>query len=96
MCDAWLASIEKRFENAYAKATNARGGYAGGLDVGCRVGRRFLGDLAGDTRALDEFHALSKKFDEAIDRRDAAAVAALFTEDGVFMTPTGVSLGAGR
>ena len=53
----------------------------------------FSGDLAGDTRALDEFHALSKKFDEAIDRRDAAAVAALFTEDGVFMTPTGVLFG---
>jgi ketosteroid isomerase-like protein len=33
--------------------------------------------------------ALSKKFDEAYDKNDAAAVAALFTEDAVLVTTQG-------
>jgi len=33
--------------------------------------------------------ALSKKFDEAYDKNDAAAVAELFTEDAVLITPQG-------
>jgi hypothetical protein len=43
----------------------------------------FEGNLAGDVKALDEFTALSMKEGEAFNKNDAAALAALFTEDAV-------------
>src|SRR5258708_6584317 len=45
----------------------------------------FQGDLAGDVKALGEFTALRMKEDEAFNKYDAAALAALFTEDAVYV-----------
>jgi uncharacterized protein (TIGR02246 family) len=47
------------------------------------------GDLAGDVRALDEFAAFGMKYDDAYKMSDAVALAALFTEDAVLVTPEG-------
>ena len=46
-------------------------------------------DLVGDPKALDEFGSLATQQSEAFTNKDAAAVAALFTEDAVFLTDTG-------
>jgi uncharacterized protein (TIGR02246 family) len=51
------------------------------------------GNLAGDVKALDEFGAFGKKYDEAYKQSDAAALAALFTEDAVLVTPEGLFSG---
>jgi uncharacterized protein (TIGR02246 family) len=48
------------------------------------------GNLAGDTKALDEFMALRMKVGEAYNKNDAAALAALFTEDAIYVAPEGV------
>ena len=53
----------------------------------------FSGDLAGDVKALDELSALSMKYDDAYKKRDAAALAALFTEDAACVTPAGLFYG---
>jgi uncharacterized protein (TIGR02246 family) len=53
----------------------------------------FQGDLAGDVKALDEFTALRMKEDEAFNKNDAAALAALFTEDAVYVVPEGLFSG---
>jgi ketosteroid isomerase-like protein len=45
-------------------------------------------DIA-DPQLTEQLDLLSKKFDEAYDNNDATAVAALFTKDGVFVTPQG-------
>ena len=50
-------------------------------------------DLLGDVKALDEFGVLATKVDEAFNKNDAGALAALFTEDGVFVTPEGIFFG---
>ncbi len=47
-------------------------------------------DLLGDAKAVGEFGTLSVKEDEAFNNNDAAAVAALFTEDGVLVAPDGM------
>jgi uncharacterized protein (TIGR02246 family) len=44
-------------------------------------------DLSGDVKALAEFGDLGLKLDEAYNKNDAAAVAALFTEDAVLVSP---------
>ena len=44
-------------------------------------------DLVGDPKALDEFGVLATKQSEAFTNKDAAAVAALFTEDAVLVGP---------
>ena len=49
----------------------------------------FEGNLAGDVKALDEFAAFGMKYDEAYKESDAAALAVLFTEDAVLVTPEG-------
>jgi hypothetical protein len=41
----------------------------------------------GVAEAVGEFGDLHRKLDEAYDKNDAAAVAALFTEDGLYVTP---------
>jgi uncharacterized protein (TIGR02246 family) len=46
-------------------------------------------DLLGVPKALDEFGELHQKLDEAYNKNDAAAVAALFTEDAVLVAPDG-------
>lgn len=51
------------------------------------------GDLAGNVDALEHLTALSKKFDEAVREQDAAALTALFTQDGVCVTLQGVFSG---
>ena len=53
----------------------------------------FQGDLAGDVKALGEFIALRMKEDEAFNKNDAAALAALFTEDAVYVVPEGLFSG---
>jgi uncharacterized protein (TIGR02246 family) len=50
-------------------------------------------DLLGDVKAIDEFSGLHRKLDEAYDKNDAAAVATLFTEDGLFVAPDGMFSG---
>jgi ketosteroid isomerase-like protein len=42
-----------------------------------------------DPQTIEQLQTESKKYDEAINNNDAAAVAALFTEDAVFVTDTG-------
>jgi uncharacterized protein (TIGR02246 family) len=46
-----------------------------------------------DPQITAQLDARGKKFDEAYDNNNAAAVAALFTEDGVFVTPKGAIYG---
>jgi ketosteroid isomerase-like protein len=43
----------------------------------------------GDVKALGEFNALGLKYDEAYNKDDAAALAALFAEGAVVVTDTG-------
>ena len=42
-----------------------------------------------DQKTIEQFDAFNKKFDEAFNNNDAAAVAAFFTEDAVQVTPEG-------
>ena len=42
-----------------------------------------------DPQIIEQLNALTKKFIEAVDNNDAATLAALFTEDAVFVTPQG-------
>jgi ketosteroid isomerase-like protein len=42
-----------------------------------------------DPQIIEQFKVLGKKWAEAVDNNDAAAVAALYTEDAVFVTDTG-------
>jgi ketosteroid isomerase-like protein len=50
-------------------------------------------DLLGVPKALDEFGELNRGLDEAYSRNDAAAAAALFTEDALLVDPEGMSSG---
>ena len=50
-------------------------------------------DLLGVADALKVFGELSQKLDEAYNKNDAAAVAALFTEDAVLVAPDGIFSG---
>jgi uncharacterized protein (TIGR02246 family) len=47
-------------------------------------------DLLGSRSSLAEFGELSQKLDEAYNKNDAAAVAALFTQDALLVTPDGM------
>jgi uncharacterized protein (TIGR02246 family) len=42
-----------------------------------------------DPKTIEQFDEFNKKFDEAFNNKDAAAVAAFFTEDAVQVTPEG-------
>jgi len=55
--------------------------------------KTFSRDLIGDPKALDEFGVLATKQEEAFTNKDAAAVAALFTEDAVLVAPDGIFSG---
>jgi len=46
-----------------------------------------------DPQTIEQIDALAKKFDEAFDNGDAAALASLFTDDAVFVTPGGMMYG---
>ena len=46
-----------------------------------------------DPQLRQRYIALVKKYDDALNKNDAAAVAALFTEDGVYMTDRGPVIG---
>ena len=50
-------------------------------------------DLLGVAKALGEFGELGLKLDEAYNKNDASAVAALFTEDGVLVAQDGMFCG---
>jgi uncharacterized protein (TIGR02246 family) len=50
-------------------------------------------DLLADVKALYEFGALGTKEEEAFNKNNASAVAALFTEDAVLVAPDGMFFG---
>jgi ketosteroid isomerase-like protein len=50
-------------------------------------------DLLGSPDALEVFGEISQRLDEAYNNKDAAAAAALFTEDGVLEEPDGMAKG---
>jgi ketosteroid isomerase-like protein len=50
-------------------------------------------DLLGLPKALDEFGELNRGLEEACNRNDAAAAAALFTEDALLVAPDGIFSG---
>ena len=50
-------------------------------------------DLLGVPDALEIFGQISQKLDESYNNNDAAAAAALFTEDGVLVEPDGMASG---
>lgn len=50
-------------------------------------------DLLADVKALYEFGTLGTKEEEAFNKNDASAVAALFTEDAVLVAPDGMFFG---
>ena len=50
-------------------------------------------DLLGVPKAVDEFGELHQALDEAYNKNDAAAVAALFTEDALLVEPDGMFSG---
>ena len=50
-------------------------------------------DLLGSPSSLGEFGELSQKLDEAYNKNDAAAAAALFTEDALLVAPDGMFSG---
>jgi ketosteroid isomerase-like protein len=50
-------------------------------------------DLIGDSKTLDEIGVLATQQSEAFTNKDPAAVAALFTEDGVLVAPDGMFSG---
>ena len=50
-------------------------------------------DLLGIAKAIDDFGALSLKLDEAFNKNDASAIAALFTEDGILVAADGMFSG---
>ena len=51
------------------------------------------GDLAGNPRALEHFGELNLQFKNALREDNAVALAALFTEEAVCVTPHGVFIG---
>jgi hypothetical protein len=57
------------------------------------VARRLLGSLVQQSQTIDEFGDIHRKLDEAYNKNDAAAVAALFTEDALFVAPDGMFSG---
>ena len=77
----------------------------GGFAIGCvltifaqqtdsadpRIGQQR--DLLGVPQALDEFGDINRALDDAYNRNDAAAAAALFTEDAVLLAPDGMFSG---
>jgi uncharacterized protein (TIGR02246 family) len=42
-----------------------------------------------DPQIIDQLNAFVEKYDEAVNNNDAAAMAALFTEDGVIVSDSG-------
>ena len=50
-------------------------------------------DLLADVKALYEFGLLGTKEEEAFNKNDASALAALFTEDAVLVAPDGTFVG---
>jgi uncharacterized protein (TIGR02246 family) len=42
-----------------------------------------------DPQTIEQFNAINKKYNDAVNNHDAAVVAALYTDDAVFVTNTG-------
>src|ERR1700733_7160481 len=60
-----------------------------GLEIGFTVPTVAQQKDTVDPQIAEEARALAAKYDDAFNRNDAAAVAALYTEDAVFETPNG-------
>jgi ketosteroid isomerase-like protein len=60
-----------------------------GLAIGFAVPTFAQQKDAVDPQIIEQLNALTKKFIDAVDSNDAAAVAALYTDDAVFVTPQG-------
>jgi uncharacterized protein (TIGR02246 family) len=54
----------------------------------CLIGPTFAQDTV-DPRTMQQIHALTTKYEQAYNKHDSAAVAALYTEDGVYATRHG-------
>jgi hypothetical protein len=54
----------------------------------CLIGPTFAQDTV-DPRTMQQIRVLAAKYDEAYNKHDSAAVAALYTEDGVYSTRHG-------
>jgi ketosteroid isomerase-like protein len=63
-----------------------------GLAIGFTVPTLAQKDTV-DPQIIEQFAALGKKYAEAVNNNDAAAVAALYTEDAVVVTETGTIYG---
>jgi uncharacterized protein (TIGR02246 family) len=63
-----------------------------GLTIGF-TSPAFTMDLPGDAKTLDGLMALGRTYEEAYNQHNAAALAALFTEDAVLVTPDGLVSG---
>jgi uncharacterized protein (TIGR02246 family) len=50
-------------------------------------------DLLGVAKAIGDFGPLGLKLDEAFNKNDASAIAALFTEDGILVASDGMFIG---
>ena len=50
-------------------------------------------DLLGVAKAIDDFGTLDLKLEEAFNKNDASAIAALFTEDGILVVSDGMFSG---
>ena len=53
----------------------------------------FAQEKEADPQAVEQLRAEAKKFEEAYNKNDASAVAALFTDDAVLVTPHGTFTG---
>src|ERR1700722_16827583 len=60
-----------------------------GLAISCALPTVAQQKDTADTRIAQQIRILAAKYDEAINKRDAAAVAALYAQDGVWVTHDG-------
>jgi ketosteroid isomerase-like protein len=64
-----------------------------GLAIGFAVPAIAQEKEVADPEIRRQLDVIDSKFDEAYDKNDAAAIASLFTQDAVDVTPTGVFSG---